>query len=48
LFEEKWNFLFSALTEDFSNPLDVHRARMRTRLAADNHPLNIPQVDASE
>src|SRR5439155_19893576 len=48
LFEEKWNVLLSTCPKNLSNPFDFHQSRAPSRFAADNHPVNIRQIDSSE
>src|SRR2546428_639646 len=48
LFEKEWHLLFAAGAEDFPDPLNTHRSRMRTGFAADNDPVNSAQINISQ
>ena len=43
--EVRRDVVLATRTEDLAHPFTFHRTRMRTRLAADNNPMNAAQVD---
>jgi len=48
LFEKEGNFRPLALRADVPHPFDIHWPRARPALAADNHPVDAPQIDRAE